>query len=406
VGIFMGMTMGGGMFYSNLEALRGLCAVLVALFHVTWTSHLTNLAVVANGWVFVDLFFVLSGFIMFQTYSTSLVNMTQVKAFMIKRFFRLYPLHITTMASIFVLEVSREFIIPAVTSIPANGYFQDGFGLSAILNILLLQGMGISDNAFFNVPSWSISVEFWTYAFFAAVCLCNIGSFLRVIFMFLTGVLCFTTLLIWNAPHGIYTATEFGFLRGVASFGLGGLAWYAAKNTPKIDTAILYILYFTTGVALLVSLQFFDDNTSWNALAPSLFAVVIFLFAKDQDEVRSIVQLALTNRLFVTVGTYSYSIYMVHTSVLAVCNFAMRRVSDASSVTPGTKFEVPLWIGDAGILAYLFVVILISAVTYRWIERPWRNYGKDLALGYTEGERMKWALSMRPLKPNSQVNMR
>jgi peptidoglycan/LPS O-acetylase OafA/YrhL len=389
-----------------MEALRGLCAVFVALFHVTWTSHLTNVALVANGWVFVDLFFVLSGFIMFQTHSTSLVNMTQVKAFMIKRFFRLYPLHITTMASIFVLEVSREFIVPAVTSIPVNGYFQDGFGLSAILNILLLQGMGISDSAFFNVPSWSISVEFWTYALFAAVCLRNIGNFPRVIVLFLTGVLCFTILLIWNAPHGIYTATEFGFLRGVASFGLGGLAWYAARNTPKIGISILYILYCATGTALLAYLQFFDDNTSWNALAPCLFALVIFLFAKDQDEVRSILQRALENRILLAVGTWSYSIYMVHASVLAVCNFAMRRVSDASIVTSGTKFGVPLWIGDVGILVYLSLVILISVVTYRWIERPWRNYGKELASGYTKGERMKWTLSMRPLKPSARVNTR
>ncbi len=55
-------------FFSNLDAMRGVCAVLVSLFHTTWMSNIRILPVVSNGWLFVDFFFILSGFVIANAY--------------------------------------------------------------------------------------------------------------------------------------------------------------------------------------------------------------------------------------------------------------------------------------------------------------------------------------------------
>lgn len=76
----------------SLEGVRGLAAVFVALFHFGVAAQ--YMSVIKYGYLFVDLFFVLSGFVIQGAYSTRIRNTWEIRPFIIRRFGRLFPLMI------------------------------------------------------------------------------------------------------------------------------------------------------------------------------------------------------------------------------------------------------------------------------------------------------------------------
>lgn len=57
-----------------LDALRGICALLVVLVHFRSNGYIAQLPVLRNGWLFVDYFFVLSGFVIAHSYGARLAS--------------------------------------------------------------------------------------------------------------------------------------------------------------------------------------------------------------------------------------------------------------------------------------------------------------------------------------------
>src|ERR1700737_2363832 len=80
--------------FDALDSLRGLSALMVVLYHANFSSFLYNLPIIRHSYLFVDFFFVLSGFIMYYNYG-SLTDTASFRQFIGMRFFRLYPLHFT-----------------------------------------------------------------------------------------------------------------------------------------------------------------------------------------------------------------------------------------------------------------------------------------------------------------------
>src|SRR5215469_8721063 len=90
-----------------LESLRGIAALCVALHHVHTQSPLTENAFIAHANLMVDLFFVLSGYVIAHSYVDRLTTVSAVVAFQRKRFWRLYPLHLVMFAVFVGIETSR-----------------------------------------------------------------------------------------------------------------------------------------------------------------------------------------------------------------------------------------------------------------------------------------------------------
>ena len=76
----------------SIEGLRGLAALLVALFHAyvygRWGGTPAQWPVLQHAWLFVDLFFVVSGCVMAAAYAGRLESSANLRAFMVRRFFR------------------------------------------------------------------------------------------------------------------------------------------------------------------------------------------------------------------------------------------------------------------------------------------------------------------------------
>ena len=94
---------------NELESLRGLAALLVVFFHVPkWNSFL-NVGIINNGYLMVELFFVLSGFVIFNAYSNNIKSKRDLMRFQFLRFGRLYPVHILFLLILLLIEVAKYF---------------------------------------------------------------------------------------------------------------------------------------------------------------------------------------------------------------------------------------------------------------------------------------------------------
>ena len=100
--------------FETLDSWRGICALLVALFHFPAAGWLEKNGFINGSFLFVDFFFVLSGFVIAHAYADRLKDGVSLKRFMVTRFGRLFPLHAFMLAAFVVFEGLR-MALPSVT---------------------------------------------------------------------------------------------------------------------------------------------------------------------------------------------------------------------------------------------------------------------------------------------------
>jgi len=110
---------------------------------------------------------------MWRLYADRIRDKDDIKSFMKRRFARLYPLHLVFTLVFLAYVIARVLAhkIGFATLIPGEVLpFSEGAPenwASFVQNILMLNAFGLSDNLSFNVPSWTIGAEFYTYIVFA-----------------------------------------------------------------------------------------------------------------------------------------------------------------------------------------------------------------------------------------------
>ena len=149
-----------------LDSWRGIAACLVALFHLDAYSHLYGMPFLRNSWLFVDFFFVLSGFVIAANYQQRLLDGFGVGRFLLLRLGRLYPLHFAMLALFIafeLLKVLKRIVIPTLLSVNPIAPFStlQEAPNTVVANLLLIQSLHVFDFLTWNVPSWSISTEFY-----------------------------------------------------------------------------------------------------------------------------------------------------------------------------------------------------------------------------------------------------
>ena len=101
--------------FEVLDSWRGICALMVALLHFEAFSHLKDMPFFNDTYLFVDFFFVLSGFVIAANYQARLGNGFGVTKFMLLRFGRLYPLYFVMLIAFLRLKslmVGAEHLLP------------------------------------------------------------------------------------------------------------------------------------------------------------------------------------------------------------------------------------------------------------------------------------------------------
>src|ERR1700712_5311646 len=289
--------------FRALDGWRGLCALLVALHHIEVHGWIYWQPLIRNAWLFVDFFFVLSGFVIAHAYGSRLGDTGGLKDFVRRRLGRLYPLHIAMLTALVLFELvhlAMGQVHPLAGERAA--FVADRSPFAVLTNIFLVQAMGLHDSETWNGPAWSISAEFYTYLLFAGVCFFTAGRKARLILSALLAV-AGALILARFSDYGMRETFHWAIFRCVYGFFVGVLvqeAWRAGL-ARKLGGTFAELAVLAGAAAFLV---FVPGNRALEYLATPLFGLVVLVFAAETG----IVSRLLTLRPAAALGRWSYSI--------------------------------------------------------------------------------------------------
>ncbi len=347
--------------YEALDSLRGICACMVVLYHLHPDGWLTSLAIARNGWMFVDFFFVLSGFVIAASYGEKLAAGYPITRFMGLRLGRIYPLHLFAI----VVIAALNFIVTESPITPVDTL------TSLFANLLMLQSFGVTEHPTWNGLSWSIAAEIWTYFSFALI----VASTKRIDWRIFAGS-AFAAWIVLIAVSDNYLATtwRFGFVRCVLGFSLGVLVWLAHRRWSQRSSTSVEV----AAVLLTVVHVTMVGTNGLTFLAPAVFAILVFVMAGEGGGISR----TLHARPLKFLGLLSYSIYLLHSIALAryfdllsaVESFTgFRLITGANHhIAAGALITELLTIGA------LAFVIWMAWFAWRYVENPARLWSRQV----------------------------
>ncbi|MBI2785636.1 MAG: acyltransferase [Legionella longbeachae] len=361
-----------------LDSFRGLCALSVVLFHLHVPGSLTELNFFRNAHLFVEFFFVLSGFVLFHSYRNVLLNYNDFNAFLLKRIFRLYPLHFFMLVVFIFFECGKW--LAEIKGFNFNGHaFSGSNSIKEIIpNLLLLQSwLNKADPLSFNGPSWSISAELYVYILFAALLILN-----RKLSLFIfTGIAAFSFFALMTNLDLFNT----NIMRVCSCFFSGILAYLIYQKTVRMSLT-RYMLNLLEGLCLFMVLIILNSNTPQQGIVASLcFCMVIIIFSLEGGCFSSI----LKNQFFKSLGKLSYSIYMIHFAVIflfislamllsRLCHYDFAPMLHAPKTNELIRYisTNSLLGNNLLVIAALVITIVLAHLSWKYIEMPGIALGK------------------------------
>ncbi|MFB7144841.1 acyltransferase family protein [Agrobacterium deltaense] len=331
-----------------LDFYRFLAAIGVVLFHVnSIDSRAKSVIDVGSFGIFVDFFFMLSGFVLFHNYKDLQLGVASYSTFLVRRLARIYPLHIATMAVLICMSV----VLPLPTSTVKY--------LDIVLNTFLVQAWGLADKLTLNHPSWSISAEFFCYLLFPFIMV-----MIRSVKIYVSAPLVLIvfyifsrpSLPVWEQPGGMYGANyDFGMLRALPSFLLGCLTYKIYQQVRISSSLFLYLGIATFLLAAWWMFRLSNPNHIMVLLAFSMLSTAL--------GERSISYSGKTASILSRAGDCSYAIYMIHGILFATLfKFVWQALGEPIDF----------------LLPYLSVTIVsltfMGYVVFRGFEKPARNF--------------------------------
>ncbi|HEX8471581.1 MAG TPA: acyltransferase, partial [Brevundimonas sp.] len=297
--------------FEALDSLRGVCAILVLMFHMPVASHWRDWPLIQHGYLFVDYFFVLSGFVIAHAYAQRLKTRRDAGRFMVRRLGRVWPLHVLMLVCFIGLELVRLW-----THFDLAPPFTRDRSIDTIFtNLLLIQAWHIHPYLTWNGPSWTLSAEVACYLIFAGLVLVApqrfrwIGAVLAVI-----GAV----IVVMFARRWMNTTFDFAVPRAVYGFFLGCLLQGFWTRIPRLKAAGPAKNWGATAleVASILACCLF---IAWaegpvTVLVSVVFLGIVWVFAGEDG----LLSRALDHPALVTLGRWSFAIYMVHMFVLTV----------------------------------------------------------------------------------------
>jgi peptidoglycan/LPS O-acetylase OafA/YrhL len=356
-------------YLNNLTALRGIAALWIVLFHLNGATdnvqlpHLTML--IGNGYLMVDLFFIMSGFIIMYVYGDGFsrqITKPGLNQFIIARFARIYPLHLFTL----VLLVADRWL--------SNDWSTLSDPATIPIHILLLQSFGLQKALTWNGPSWSISAEWWVCMLFPLMALffhqkprmANLVFFIIMAasYLFLlsrSGPIDITHPQRW-LRYSMDISIDYGFLRGVGGFILGILIFGVYANGRARN-------FFSTDIVaygMIVITLFCLHKDISDLLSVITFAGLVLSFAANKGSLHRLCSF----RPLQFLGKISYSIYLMQSIVLHFFLIGLRSHAFGS----GFPFPDTLFFRFLYQVGFLLILTGVATITYFGVENPCRNF--------------------------------
>lgn len=346
----------------SLTSLRGVAAMAVVMQHFSTTaqehSYVVIPSLVPHGYIAVDFFFALSGFIMSYTY-LDLFRRNGSRAFggfVVKRAARIVPLNLAVLA-MFMLAGAASVMLLGQNIIFASGNVM----ADLLANVAMLQGLGVGHNL--NGPSWSISTEFAAYLCFPA--LIAVAFHRRVAIAAGTLLACVALLCLLAASQsrlglGVEGIKQ-GLLRCFTEFTLGMLAYRLLRSGRVAGLGWNgTVVALAMSCALLMLLRV-------DLPAVLLFPLLIAALAANEEGAPGGGRAArlLSHPWLHFLGVVSFSTYLLH-QLFRPTELALLRAAHPEPLDmPGALLFA---------LAGSFSVLPFAWLTYYGIERPGRAF--------------------------------
>ncbi|WP_306117391.1 MULTISPECIES: acyltransferase [unclassified Roseitalea] len=338
--------------YRIFAQWRLIAAMLVMMYHYV---HAAPHADVLVDWFenmnpLLDMFFVLSGFLIYERYRNRVLTRGDYAFFVLRRFSRLYPLHLVTLGFFVAVAVAAQAGL-----IHANGLgTRYDFG-QLVPNLLLIQAWGFHDTLTFNFVSWSLSGEWFAYLLLPILAFMGLRfgplGLLAVLAVTLSG-------LEWASRDAAdftqtwYDAKTWGAYRIFADFTFGAILFCIAERMPaRFGSRPLAWLLLGLAVAGMHAGQ-----GTYGSLAIIGIAIVFGAVAERDDPDES----ALT-ALIAPVTMLSYGIYMWHPVLETVFFSGVWKLFLGEPATA--------WFYAFMVLPML-ATIIVAAASLRWFETP------------------------------------
>jgi peptidoglycan/LPS O-acetylase OafA/YrhL len=356
-----------------LTALRALAALMVVLFHFadrTAPGSALHTTLIDHGQLGVDIFFVLSGFILAHVYLERCAQgRFAMGDFLVNRLARLYPMHLVMLLlavgnglAAWRNGLALEVYGPMLGLDPVTGH---GALWNLLTSLTLTHAWGTTNGHYFNSVSWSISAEAAAYLLFPLIAAASLAFGARAkqrmavaVLVYLACELAARCLL----GAGLNDLSwRYGILRILPEFAMGVAVYGLGVARPLSRDALLWLL--PAGLGLTIGLLALGAPV---AVMPPLFAGVILLIASAEREHLTPPAWALNPLVYL--GEISYSTYMLHLFLGKVYFNALARLFGYD------PHALPAY---QCVLA-LVPILLASAVSYHCVEQPGRTLLKRL----------------------------
>lgn len=338
----------------SLTALRGVAAWCVVLHHVPdmVAAALGERALgwSARGYLAVDLFFVLSGFVLARRYQAELTPPSPTGywpgylSFLGRRAARTYPLHLAVLLLYLTIPL-------AILLFSTQKNVSDKYGLGYyLLSLVFLQNWGFTDRLAWNLPAWSLSTEWLAYLLFPLLVGATGFAARRRALPVLVACLLLAVAVVFAWAGGLgQHIPRYGAARCVLECWLGACLFRLAPAVPSRASRT------TAGAACLALLAAHAGLGLPDYLtAPAAFMCLVFALSRDDGPAAAV----LAHPVLQWIGRVSYSTYLVH--------FFVREWVKFTLVRDGIPVALAL-------LAYVLLTLAASALLYRHVELPGRT---------------------------------
>jgi len=366
---------------NTLTGLRGYAALSIVFFHILWNNReyydmgigrlmdWTPMKMFyLHLWVAVDVFFILSGFILTYKYYQIFIDRFSFKnlgLFILKRFLRIYPLHFISLMICFAFYLlgmlddkigNVDALIYHLTLTFTWWFYPEEYGGT------------------WNIPSWSLSAEWFSYFFFIPIIYIFKNNIKTTIF----GILAILTIVFFYGL--IYPGDPFASGKRALLGLLFGYFIFHIYNHEKIKNLNINkhsdkIVYMVISLLLIITL-YLSNNLYYNPLLYKYFFVytfiVIALSILFLPKCTGIMKFMFDNRVIMFLGNISYSIYIFQYPIYIFMDrykypFVKYMIIDDQ------LSQLVLWLFVIGVI---FLIIIFATIMHYLIEKPLMNYFK------------------------------
>ena len=333
----------------SLDAARGISALCIVLFHLY-----SGLGIINDFFIFVDFFFVLSGFVLASSVF-KIEGMNQIKAFVWNRYVRLFPMAYSALLFVVAIQVVVNLRYSISGRELPNSIPLDLFTILA--SVLFLQ-VFYAKSQLLLYPLWSLSVE-WI-ANLLSVFLSWVSIRNKIICFIFLGTLFVAISMELDFHFALQQFTNQSG-RGLLGFGLGLLTWNVREAIIRFkQKVILFVLVFMMPMLAL----FVNEKSEGTAIfmSPILFSVMIWSLFRLEAHCGILPPIGICRFL----GRISYGVYVWHvvgTNLVALAKENWRL----------DFLEPQSFLGLPRLVTVLFLTLILTELTLRFVEIPLRK---------------------------------